>query len=898
MKRNLLLAIIAVYSVGTAAADRFTVKNTNASGPDSLGQAISDANGHPNSNVNTPDMIVFAIPTSDPNRNPATGVFTITPLVALPVITDPVIIDGYLQGSFTAMTGDDAKPNTLAAGNNAVLLVELSGASVSSNGLEFRTGSDGSTVRGLVINRFSTGITIAVSNVKVLGNFIGTNPAGTTALGNDVGIAAFGNGGEQIGSPLPADRNLISGNRDGIDLNNRGTSANSVQNTYIGTNAAGNAALPNSNIGIFLTGVAGLTGETLIGNALVIPGRTGGNVISGNGGSGIFFNVGSGAIMGPVTIQGNIIGLGADGRKAIGNGGNGIEDMTDVMSTNGALLISGNLISGNRGDGILYSSTNATVQDNVIGADINGTLDRGNAFLGIEIVGDRRNALNPGATAVTIGGIASGERNLISGNDAGGISIRNANAVIQGNFIGTQADGASALGNGSDGIRVFNVLADPLLQIIVGGISPGARNIIAYNAATGVHVEASTVTILRNSIFKNGTSAPDSQFGLGIDLGSGPGVTANDPSDADTGPNGRQNFPVLTSVSISNVVNNKVNITGFLDSRPSTTYELEFFANDGLDPSNYGEGKTFLGAINVTTNASGHVSFETPGLPLVPGALRVTATATDPLGNTSEFSTSIGQLQNISTRLRVQTGDKVLIGGFIVVGADPKRVLVRGIGPSLNGMGLIGALADPTLELHGGNGKIIATNDNWKSGQKAEIEATGIPPDNNLESAIVATLPAKGAGYTAILRGKNGATGIGLVEAYDLDASANSKLANISTRGFVETGDDVMIGGFILGGGSADVLVRAIGPSLAGRGVAGALQDPVLELRNRDGAVVITNDNWRSTQQAQILATGIPPANNLESAIFATLPPAAYTAIVRGRNNTTGVALVEVYELK
>ena len=432
-------------------------------------------------------------------------------------------------------------------------------------------------------------------------------------------------------------------------------------------------------------------------------------------------------------------------------------------------MIRQNIISSNAVDGIVYASTNTTVQGNSIGTDMTGTLDRGNAFFGIEMVGDHRDALDPTATTINIGGSTTGDGNTISGNDAGGIDIRNANAVIQGNLIGTKSDGTSALGNNGSGITVSNVLADPLLDIVVGGIAPGTGNIIAYNGASGVQVGASTVTILRNSIFNNGPSDPRSQFGLGIDLTpGGPGVTPNDDGDADTGPNGYQNFPVLTSVKVSAVSNDEVKITGSLDSRPSTTYEVEFFGNDALDPSGFGEGRYFLGATNVTTDASGHISFETVGFPLVPGALRVTATATDPLGNTSEFSTSIGQLQNISTRLRVQTGDKVGIGGFIIPGPDPKRVIVRGIGPSLNAFGVPDVLADPTLELHDGAGTLIATNDNWKSDQQAEIEATMLQPTNDLEAAIIATLPADGAGYTAILRGKNGATGIGLVEAYDL----------------------------------------------------------------------------------------------------------------------------------
>ncbi len=265
-----------------------------------------------------------------------------------------------------------------------------------------------------------------------------------------------------------------------------------------------------------------------------------------------------------------------------------------------------------------------------------------------------------------------------------------------------------------------------------------------------------------------------------------------------------------------------------------------------------------------------------------------------------------GQLLNISTRMEVLQGDEVLIGGFIVTGSDPKKVIVRGIGPSLP---VNGPLADPTLELHQGNAT-LATNDNWKindqtgQSQEAEIQATTIPPKNDLESAIVATLNP--GSYTAVLAGKNGGTGIGLVEVYDLAQGANSKLANISSRGFVDAGDNVMIGGLIAGGpsgGSVRVLVRAIGPSLTNSGVAGALGDPTLELHDGNGTTIASNDNWKtrpdgSSQQTEIEGTGIPPSNDLESALVRLLSPGNYTAVVRGVNGTTGVGLVEAYNLQ
>ena len=257
-----------------------------------------------------------------------------------------------------------------------------------------------------------------------------------------------------------------------------------------------------------------------------------------------------------------------------------------------------------------------------------------------------------------------------------------------------------------------------------------------------------------------------------------------------------------------------------------------------------------------------------------------------------------GRLLNISTRLRVLTEDNALIGGFIVIGSDPKRVIIRGIGPSLGGAGVPGALADPVLELHDQSGALITSNDNWRDTQEAEILATMIPPSNDLESAIVMTLNP--AAYTAVLRGKNDSTGVGLVEVYDLNSGVNSRLANISTRGFVDLDDNVMIGGFIIGaggGGSANVIVRGIGPSLANFGVPGTLTDPVLELHNGNGTIVGLDDNWRDVQQAEIEASGVAPGDDRESAIAATLRPGAYTAIVSGSGNTTGVALVEVYHI-
>jgi hypothetical protein len=256
---------------------------------------------------------------------------------------------------------------------------------------------------------------------------------------------------------------------------------------------------------------------------------------------------------------------------------------------------------------------------------------------------------------------------------------------------------------------------------------------------------------------------------------------------------------------------------------------------------------------------------------------------------------------NISTRARVLTGDNVLIGGFIITGSENKTVIVRALGPSLGAFGIANALEDPVLELFDGTGSSIGFNNNWKDTQQAEIEAT-IPPTDERESAIVRVLAP--GNYTAIIRGNSGSIGTGLVEIYDLASSRGARLANISTRGFVDRGDNVMICGFIVGAGlgtnesgTAKFLLRAIGPSLIEAGVANALDDPTLELVNANGTVMGANDNWKATQQAEIEATMIPPSNDLESAILQTVPTGNYTVIIRGAGPGTGVALIEAYNL-
>ncbi len=311
---------------------------------------------------------------------------------------------------------------------------------------------------------------------------------------------------------------------------------------------------------------------------------------------------------------------------------------------------------------------------------------------------------------------------------------------------------------------------------------------------------------------------------------------------------------------------------------------------------NSGENSSNPPQLSVTYQFSAPTPTPTPSSTPTPSA----TPSSTPTPSATPSATP-GTLANISTRLRVLTDNNVLIGGMIATGTGNTRVILRAIGPSLTGLGVPGALANPTLELFQGS-TLLMSNDDWQnSSQQAEIAASGFAPGNELESAIIWSL-APGQGYTAIVRGINGTTGVGVVEAYDLDHPATSKLANISTRGFVDVDNNVMIAGVIVGPGngtSARILARALGPSLADLGVPGTLADTTLDLVNSSGTAIRSNNNWKDDpiQRSAIEAAGLGPGHDEEAALVETLAPGAYTAIVRGNGGTTGVGLVEVYHI-
>jgi hypothetical protein len=942
-----LALFLLLCSVGAVSAETYVVTNTIDSGPGSLRQAITDANAHPNSGE--VDRINFMIP--------GAGVRTIIVASVLPEISEPLLIDGWTQPSW-----------------NGAPLIELSAqAGAAINGLVITGG--GTTIRGLVMNGFQAAIRVnQTGNNTVKGCYLGTDKTGQLPAPNDWGIHGLSPSSHNlIGGTTAADRNIISGNRFyGIYFTEQDRFAprgqgNTIQGNYIGTDVTGTIALPNGTTqspgafpgggilifsngvriggsepgaGNLISGNAGnglilegfsaviegnLVGTNVSGSAALpnngiglsvasLGGRTGGtaagarNIVSGNTNNGISIASTSG------TIQGNFVGTDVTGKIALPNGGRGITIAGTENLIGGREAGAGNLISGNVGGGIGFFSGSSfirippqeipassnVVEANLIGTDVTGTTALPNGSDGIYFA---RGGFAGGSNR--IGGTLSGAGNIISGNQGNGIYIENkGGTVIQGNLIGTASDGTKSLGNGQTGI----LLVDCTFSTVgsASGPNPTLANTIAFNLGDGVVLTGASQQqrVSSNSIHDNGQ--------LGIDLGDD-GPTPNDSGDADSGPNGLQNFPVISSAF---AFNGKLTIYGSLHSVASTNFRLEFVANPAADSSGFGEGRVLLGQARVTTDSSGNALFNVT-FPLPPGVASVSATTlisefsaavsiaptaptAPPTGPTAVILPNTPELLNLSSRLRVETGQGVLIGGFIVSGTEPKKIAVRAIGPSLAAFNVPGRLEDPVLELFDSSGQLLAANDNWKENQQAEIENSGLAPASDLESAIVRTVPA--GNYTAIVRGKNDTTGVGLVEVYDLDKVADAALANISSRGFVGNGDNVLISGFIAEdpvGDNVTVAIRGLGPSLASFGITNFLADPTIELRNVNGTLLNSNNEWiHSEHYDKIKESGLEPRDSHEAMILYGVTPGNYTAILRGTSSGTGVGLLEIYNLR
>lgn len=599
--------------------------------------------------------------------------------------------------------------------------------------------------------------------------------------------------------------------------------------------------------GIFNSGTLSLAGVEVSGNR---SGR-GGNSYRAPGGlggsGGGIYNTGTLIVTG-CRITGNQTGNGGSG--AYGNGGSG----GGIYNT-GTLTVIDSAVSGNRtgnggaggpggfpggtggfGGGISSSGGTASLGNTTVSGNLTG--NGGGAMFGSDSIPGSGGGLSNGGTMTlsncTISGNHTGYGGYVTGG-GGGLYHGGAQMTISNSTI--TANGAQNFGGGinqSDHSATVTVRSS-----IVGGNSAGMA---------GPDISGRVLSDGYNLIGdqRDATITPNS--GAGPDF-SGP---ANLNPLADNGGPTLTHLPRRDSPAIDNGKNFSATNTDQRGPGFARTVDLADYTYP-----NAGDG-TDIGAVEL-------------------GALPAVA-------------------RNISTRARIETGDNAMIAGFIISGTAPKKVLVRALGPSLQNAGVAGFLADPVLELRGSNGVALFGSDNWQDNpqQAAQVQATGLAPTRSFESAVVAELMPDA--YTVVVRGAHNTTGVGLAEVYDLEGK--SELLNVSTRGLVQSQDNVMIGGFTLGPGvSTNLVLRALGPSLTNAGIQNALADPTLDIRDANGNQIAFNDNWQDDQAkaAQVIAKGLAPTNNNECAVPLTLPPGQYTAIVRGRNNGVGVGIVEIY---
>lgn len=572
-----------------------------------------------------------------------------------------------------------------------------------------------------------------------------------------------------------------------------------------------------------------------------------------------------------------------------GNGGGVSNDSVGTVNLVNCTVGSSNAESGNGGGLSNESSgtvnvTNSMIVVNLAGARGGGITNQSIGTINVTYSYIGQNLANERGGGIT--NQSTGQINLtnsyISGNtaiDGGGIrqsglgTVNVTNCTVAYNRA-TNAIGGGGMFNLSDG--TFNVTNCTITQNIGQGLS---------NYASGLfNVKSSIVAVnrLNSSIGSGDANVFGSFSSKGFNL-----IGTTDRSDGFTqltDQTGTSDSPLDPLLDTGNPVN----------GGPTVTMPLL----PGSPAIDKGTSAGLTGDLRTDERGTGFLrTFDDPAIANATGG-----DGTDIGAFESQTALPTVKCLNISTRLVVGTGDNVLIGGFVITGNAPKSVLLRAIGPSLRNADppVAGALADPVLELHEADGTVV-TNDNWKDSDRQAITDTGIPPGDALESAILETL-APGS-YTAIVSGNSNGTGVALIEAYDLEPESDSRLANISSRGKVEGGDDVIIGGFILGPDglpNSSIVVRAIGPSLGSSGVIGALQDPTLELHDSGGNLIASDDNWKdnSVQAAELDADGLAPTDDHESAIATSLAPGAYTAIVSGKDGLTGIGLVEVYILE
>ena len=864
------------------------------------------------------------------------------------VTGENVRIGGTTRAARNLISGN-AGSGVQLSGANGVIAGNLIGTTASGNaalpngfGVRFSSG----LVLKNIENNVVGGTTAAARNIisgngtgvslggeftdfnQVIGNYIGLNSAGTGAVPNTTGVLLItrkSNGGppnNRLGGTTAAERNIISGNSGvGVAVSSNG---DRVLGNYIGSDPSGTNAIGNGSHGVQVLGPESnesqYRGEN---NTIGFPDTSGANLIAFNAGDGVRISR---------NAQNNFIsansihsngGLGINlGDDAVTLNDQNDEDagenqlqnfpiLTEVTTGDASTTVTGKLQSTPAKTFLLQFFANA-------GCDPSG-YGEGQTYIGVSSV--ETNQLGEGSFTATLPFALPAGHSVTA--TASALAVNTVNIRFTSEFSPCLAvappggilqfsSGSYVVGEAGNAASITVIRTGGSAGQVTVNYSTSNGTATAgndYTSASGTLIFAPGETSKSFQVPITNDTARESSETINLALstpGGGailsgqttalltvldndgpPAVSINDASLAE-GNSGT--MPFTFAVTLSHPTNETV-VVRYATAPGTATAASDY--NPASADIVFAPGQTTQ---NVTTDVIGDTTEEPDetffvDLTLLSGTASIaknrgTGTILD------DDTTKPSLLGNIATRLRVETGDNALIGGFIVTGSQPKKVILRAIGPSLD---LDGKLQDPQLELYNSAGELIRANDNWEEAEnRQEIIDSTIPPSHPLEPAILMTLPAGNSAYTAVVRGVNGTTGIGVVEGYDLDQRASSKLANISTRGLVETGEDVMIGGFFILNGAQKVIIRAIGPSLP---VDGRLEDPKLELYNGSGDLIAANENWRDTQEAQIIETTIPPSHDLEAAIVATLPPAPYTAVVKGAQDATGVGLVEVYAL-
>ncbi len=733
----------------------------------------------------------------------------------------------------------------------------------------------GGTSRGagnLISGNDSSGVEINDSSgTLVQGNLIGLDQSGTLAIGNSAAGVLINDGSvsSTVGGPVAGARNFIAGNAEGILVTGSSTAGTDIAGNAIGTDVEGTAAVGNLTAGIVIAGGSGAT----IGGASSLAR----NLISGNTGDGV--DIGDGAAN--TLVQGNDIGTDQTGTKPLGNSGSGVSLDALGATIGGAAQGSGNVISANTQTGVSVAgatTTGVVILGNRIGTDPTGSVALGNGSFGV---------LVKGAPGVTIGGSAAGDQNIISANPTAGIGLYadTTGALVQNNLIGTDITGSRPLGNGN-GIQIDGGSSNNT----IGGTAKGAGNTIAFSTGIGVDVDATAGTgneIRLNSIFAS--------TGLGIDLG-GNGVTLNN-SAGHVGPNDYQNFPVITAVTSTGGV---TTVTGTLNSTPDTTFAIDFYTLSSLNASGYGEGRYVLGSAPVTTDGTGNVSFEFQFPTPASGGRFVTATATDPGANTSEFSQAFG-FDIPPTAVIGFTSIAVNVGAAISFNG------LKSTDPSGNPLtytwsfGDGGTATEPepthTYTALGTDTLTLTVNDGLGgiSTATASVTVQDVPPvftPNSYAPPLSYTTPSSGDGfgesvasnYGNVAIGAPSASGTGAVYLYDGVTKANESISTYNYGELIhvfadpnpEPGDEFGASLAVVGN---ELVVGAPGSSLSGPG---------------DGVVYVFDANDESTTFGDVLATlTIPDPGTSNDAHFGAAVGATNTNILigaPGKDGDTGAA--------